>query len=53
MYNLSDYIPYKENKHKVKMGNHSVLAWSLKSGYYFTEFGFCVGDVKIVAIENV
>jgi hypothetical protein len=53
MYNLSDYIPHSGNEDKVKMGNHKVLAWSLKSGYHFTEAGFCFGDVKIIAIENI
>jgi hypothetical protein len=50
VYQLSDFIPFKGNEHKV-------LAWSKKSGYYFTEVDFtkselCV-DVLIVAIEEV
>ena len=52
MYNLSDFIPFKSNEHKVTNGLHKVLAWSKASGYYFTSFGFCV-DVLIVAIEEV
>jgi len=51
MYNLSDFIPFKPNEHKVTNGSHPVLAWSKKDGYYFTEFRFCV-DVLIVAIEE-
>lgn len=51
MYNLANYIPYLRNEHKVTNGMHKVLAWSNKSGYYFTEAGFCV-DVLIVAIEE-
>ena len=53
MYQLSNFIEYQGNEYKVKMGNHLVLAWGEKSGYYFTQFGFCVGDVKIIGIENV
>jgi len=57
MYNLSDFILYKSNEHRVTNGSHKVLAWSKKSGYYFTEVDFtkselCV-DVLIVAIEEV
>ena len=56
MYQLSDFIPVKGNEHKVTNGIHPVLAWSKKSGYYFTEVDFvkselCV-DVLIVAIEE-
>ena len=57
MYQLSDFIPFKGNEHKVTNGIHPVLAWSKKSGYYFTEVDFtkselCV-DVLIIAIEEV
>lgn len=52
MYNLRNFIEYKSNEHKVTNGMHKVLAWSKKSGYYFTEAGFCV-DVLIIAIEEV
>jgi hypothetical protein len=57
MYQLSDFIPFKGNEHKVTNGVHPVLAWSKKDGYYFTEVNFakselCV-DVKIIAIEEV
>ena len=57
MYQLSDFILFKGNEHKVTNGSHPVLAWSKKSGYYFTEVDFtkselCV-DVLIVAIEEV
>jgi hypothetical protein len=57
MYQLSDFIPFKGNEYKVTNGSHPVLAWSKKSGYYFTEVDFtkselCV-DVLIVAIEEV
>lgn len=52
MYQLSDFIPYKPNEHKVTNGMHPVLAWSKKDGYYFTSFGFCVG-VKLIAIHKV
>ena len=56
MYNLSDLFPYKGNESKVTNGIHKALAWSKKSGYYFTEVDFvkselCV-DVLIVAIEE-
>ena len=52
MYNIADFIPYCNNEHKVTNGLHKCLAWTKASGYYFTEFGFCVG-VLIVAIEEV
>lgn len=52
MYNIANFIPYCNNEHKVTNGSHHVLAWSKKSGYYFTSFGFCV-DVLIVALEEV
>ena len=53
MYNLSDFISFKGNEHLLKNGEHKCLAWSRKDGYYFTQAGFCVGDVLIVAIEEV
>ena len=52
MYSLSDFIPYKSNEHKVTNGMHRVLAWSKKDGYYFTQAVFCVGDVKLIALEG-
>ena len=52
MYNLSEFIPFKGNESKVTNGMHKVLAWSKKSGYYFTEFGFCVESL-VIAIEEV
>lgn len=50
MYDLADFIPYVEGT--VTNGAHKVLAWTRKAGYYFTQFGFCVGEVKIIAQEN-
>ena len=57
MYQLSDFIPFKGNEHKVTNGMYPVLAWSKKDGYYFTGVDFtkselCV-DVLIIAIEEV
>ena len=52
MYDLANFIPFKSNGHKVTNGNHPALAWSKKDGYYFTEYGFCVG-VKLIAIHKV
>ena len=57
VYSHSDFIPFKGNEHKVTNGMHPVLAWSKRSGYYFTEVDFtkselCV-DVLIIAIEEV
>lgn len=52
MYQLSDFIAFKGNEHKVTNGSHPVLAWSKKDGYYFTEFGFCVESL-VIAIEEV
>ena len=52
MYNLSDFIPFKGNEHLLKNGEHKVLAWSRKDGYYFTQAGFCAGDVKLIALEG-
>jgi len=53
MYSLSDFIEYRGNEHLLKSGEHKVLAWSKKDGYYFTQTGFCVGDVKLIALEGV
>ena len=51
MYNLSDFIPYDG---KVTSGEHVVLAWSKKVGYYFVQYGFIVDStVKIIAKEDV
>ncbi len=52
MYNLSDFTPFKGNEHLLKSGEHKCLAWSRKDGYYFTQAGFCVGDVKLIALEG-
>ena len=52
MHNLSDFIEYKGNEHLLKNGEHKCLAWSKKDGYYFTQAGFCVGDVKLIALEG-
>lgn len=48
MYNLKDYVPYNG---QTISDDHKVLAWSKKDGYYFTEYGFCVFDVKVIAME--
>jgi len=52
MYDLANFIPFKGNESKVTNGSHAVLTWSKKSGYYFTEFGFCV-EALVIAIEEV
>lgn len=49
MYNLKDFIPYTGQSIP---GTHKVLAWSKKDGYYFTELGYCVFDVKVIAMED-
>lgn len=41
MHNLSDFVEYDG---EITTGAHPVLVWSLKTGYYFTQFGFVVGD---------
>jgi len=50
MCNLSNFIPYDET---VTSGEHVVLCWSKKEGYYFSQFGFIVlnEDVIIIAKE--
>ena len=53
MHNLSEYIPYIGNEHKVDVGTHPVLAWNKKDGYYFTQFGFCLNCAEVVAILEV
>lgn len=53
MYSLANFIPHSGNEHKLTNGMHKVLVWSKKSGYYFCEFGFVVGDVLIIGIEEV
>lgn len=35
MYDLNDFEPYTLRKH---LGQDTVLAWSLKSGYHFLSF---------------
>ena len=52
MYDLANFIQFKGNEHKVTNGMHKVLAWTKASGYYFTEFGFCVESL-VIAIEEV
>ena len=50
MHNLSDYIPYTG---KLTSGSEIVLAWSREAGYHFLQAVFCLGDVRIIAIEEV
>ena len=51
MHNLANFIPYDG---KVTSGEHVVLLWSKKSGYYFVQYGFIVDSgVKIIAKEDV
>lgn len=51
MYQLEGFIPYDG---EVTSGEHKVLVWSQRTGYYFTQFGFIMdfNDVKIVAKED-
>lgn len=51
MYSLSNYIPYQGNEDKVVDGRHKCLLWSVKTGYYFSCFGFHLGHT-IIAIEE-
>ena len=52
MYQLSDFIPFQGNENKLVNGEQIVLAWSQKSGYHFIQAEFCIGDVKLIAIEG-
>ncbi len=52
MYQLSDFIPFQGNENKLVNGQHIVLAWSQKSGYHFTQAGFCAGGVKIIGVRD-
>lgn len=49
MYNLLDYIPYNG---QTISDDHKVLAWRKEDGYYFTKYVFCVGGVKVIAMED-
>lgn len=47
MNSLADFVEYDG---EVRSGEHPVLVWSRATGYYFTQFGFVVGDeLKIIA----
>ena len=49
MYDLKDFIPYDG---EVRDGEHVVLAWSKKDGYFFRQIGFLPPDTKIVAKQG-
>lgn len=46
MHNLAYYVPYDG---KVTSQAHSVLVWSVATGYFFTTFGSAPGNCKIIA----
>lgn len=50
-YDLNNFIPFDGI---VRNGEHKVLVWSKKTGYYFTQFGFVVldDDTKLIAKEK-
>lgn len=52
MYSLEGFVPFDE---EVSSGEHKVLVWSQRTGYYFTQYGFItdMNDVKIVAKEEL
>lgn len=51
MYVLEGFVPYDGT---VTSGEHKVLVWSERTGYYFTQMGFItdLNDVTIVAKED-
>jgi hypothetical protein len=51
MYDLANFVPYV--KGTPITGTQKVLAWSKKDGYYFTEFGFCIDPIVVIAVEDV
>ena len=46
MYDLADFIPFDGT---VLSGEHVVLTWNKKDGYYFTQIGFLMPNAKIIA----
>lgn len=46
MHDLKDYVEYDG---EIRDGEHPVLVWHPKHGYYFTQFGFVISPMKIVA----
>ncbi len=49
MHSISDFVPYEENKHLIKDGEHWVLAWKKAYGWHFVQFGYVFGDDYIIA----
>jgi len=52
MHNIADFIDY--NADKLTSGEHVVLVWSKKDGYYFIQFGYVFpdGSTKIVGMKK-
>jgi hypothetical protein len=49
VYDLSNFIPFNGN---IRSGEHVVLVWSQKTGYYFSEFGFVVLNEGVILIAQ-
>lgn len=46
-HDIRDFVEWDD---EISTGEHAVLVWSVKTGYYFTQYGFVLGDeLKIVA----
>lgn len=53
MHCLSNYTPYSPSTHSLT-GESKVLAWSVKTGYYFSVLGFItdIENTKIIGVEK-